>query len=80
MRIAIIHERLRHEAELIAAQLQNALNSRIVIEQAKGALARAEGISTPEAFDLIRTMARSTGRRLQDVAGAIVDDLDTSQH
>lgn len=77
--IAIIHERLRHEAELIATQLQNALNSRIVIEQAKGALARAEGISTSEAFDLIRTMARSTGRRLHDVASAVVDDLDTSR-
>lgn len=76
--IAIIHERLRHEAELIATQLQNALTSRIVIEQAKGALARAQGISTSQAFDLIRTMARSTGRRLHDVAGAVVDDLDTS--
>lgn len=73
--IAIIHERLRHEAELIATQLQNALNSRIVIEQAKGALARAEGISTSQAFERIRTMARSTGRKLHDVAGAVVDDL-----
>lgn len=77
--IAIIHERLRHEAELITAQLQYALNSRIVIEQAKGALARAEGISTSHAFDLIRHMARSTGRKLHDVAGAIVADLDTSE-
>jgi GAF domain-containing protein len=77
--IAIIHERLRHEAELIATQLQNALTSRIVIEQAKGALARAEGISTSEAFDLIRTMARSTGRRLHDVASAVVNDLDSSR-
>ncbi|MBJ7357431.1 GAF and ANTAR domain-containing protein [Nocardioides sp.] len=76
--IAIIHERLRHEAELIATQLQNALTSRIVIEQAKGALARAQGITTSQAFDLIRTMARSTGRRLHDVAAAVVDDLDTS--
>ena len=77
--IAIIHERLRHEAELIAAQLQSALNSRIVIEQAKGALARSEGITTSQAFDAIRSTARSTGRRLHDVASAIVDDLDTSR-
>lgn len=78
--IAIIHERLRQEAELITAQLQYALNSRIIIEQAKGALARAQGISTSQAFELIRNMARSTGRRLHDVADAIVADLDTSGH
>ena len=77
--IAIIHERLRQEAELVATQLQNALNSRIVIEQAKGARARSEGISPAQAFDLIRNMARSTGRRLHDVAAAIVNDLDTSR-
>jgi GAF domain-containing protein len=77
--IAIIQERIRHEAELITDQLQNALHSRIIIEQAKGALARAQGISTSKAFDVMRTTARSTRRRLHDIAGAIVDDLDESE-
>jgi GAF domain-containing protein len=73
--IAIIQERLRHEASLVTDQLQSALDSRIVIEQAKGALAKAEGISTAQAFQLMRNTARSTGRKLHDIAGAIVGDL-----
>lgn len=77
--IAILQERMRHEAEIVTEQLQTALNSRIVIEQAKGALARAEDVSTSEAFEIMRRTARSTGRRLHDIAFAIVDDLSKSQ-
>lgn len=77
--IAIIQERIRHEAAMVTEQLQTALNSRVIIEQAKGALARAEGISTSQAFDMMRTTARSTGRRLHDIAASVVDDLDVSK-
>jgi AmiR/NasT family two-component response regulator len=54
--------------------LQGALNSRIVIEQAKGAVAQAHGVSVDEAFGLIRGFARRSNRRLSEVAQTIVTD------
>lgn len=74
--IAILQERSVTRAEALAEQLQGALNSRIAIEQAKGALARANGISTSEAFDLLRTEARTSRRRLFDVAQSVLADLE----
>jgi AmiR/NasT family two-component response regulator len=55
------------------AQLQHALDSRIVIEQAKGILAERRGIGVEEAFELLRGTARSNRLRVQDLARAIVD-------
>ena len=57
--IAILQERSISRAEALTEQLQGALNSRIVIEQAKGALARMEGITVDEAFERLRERARS---------------------
>ncbi len=70
--IAILQERSLARAEALTEQLQGALNSRIVIEQAKGALARIEGITVDEAFDLMRARARSSRQRLVDVAAAVL--------
>lgn len=53
-------------------QLQTALDSRIVIEQAKGILAERESISPDEAFEKIRRQARSQQRKLHDLAAEIV--------
>lgn len=53
-------------------QLQTALNSRIVIEQAKGFIAATRGISTEEAFDLLRRNARHSGEKLHDAAAKVV--------
>ena len=66
--IGILAQRSLHQAELLAAQLQSALNSRIVIEQAKGVLSERRGISVDEAFTLLREHARTHNRRLSDVA------------
>ena len=57
--IALIQEQAVSRAELLTEQLQVALNSRIVVEQAKGAVARTFGISVDEAFELLRAHARS---------------------
>jgi len=71
--IAILQERAISSAEILTEQLQGALNSRIVIEQAKGVLARAHGVSVDEAFTALRTHARSNHLRLVDLAHGVVN-------
>lgn len=53
------------------AQLEMALGSRIAIEQAKGVLARALGVSTDEAFNVLRKSARDSRTKLRDLAERI---------
>ena len=74
--IAILQEPDVTHAESLTEQLQGALNSRIVIERAKGALARSKGISVGAAFDTLRLEARSSSQRLVEVAQAVLDDLE----
>jgi AmiR/NasT family two-component response regulator len=62
---------------VLTEQLQGALNSRIVIEQAKGAIAQAHGVSVDEAFARMRGYARGTQRRLSEVAHAVLTDPDS---
>jgi GAF domain-containing protein len=70
--IGLIQERAIRRGEVLTEQLQGALNSRVVIEQAKGAVAQARGLSVDDAFASIRSYARSNNRRLTDVAHTIV--------
>lgn len=70
--IGIVQRRaLRQHADR-AAQLQHALDSRVLIEQAKGALAYQRNVSIDHAFALLRDHARRTGTRIRDVAEQIV--------
>lgn len=71
--IAILQERAVARAEAVTEQLQSALNTRIVIEQAKGALAQMEGVSVDEAFEAMRSRARSGQQRLADVAAEVLE-------
>jgi transcriptional regulator with GAF, ATPase, and Fis domain len=75
--IGLLQERTIRRSEVLTEQLQGALNSRIVIEQAKGAIAQAHGMSVDEAFASLRGYARRTRRRLSDVAHAVVTNLDS---
>lgn len=70
--IGILHERTLREKEMVADQLQTALNSRVMIEQAKGVVSFTADVSIPEAFTLIRTFARTRGLRLGEVAEQVV--------
>lgn len=72
--IGLLQERAIRRGELLTEQLQGALNSRIVIEQAKGAIAQARRVSVDDAFTIIRNHARRTNRRLVDVAYTLVTD------
>jgi len=71
--IAILQERLVKERELLAAQLQTALDSRVIIEQAKGVLAERLGLDMDTSFSTLRDAARRTNRRLSDVAREVAD-------
>ena len=70
--IAIIQERAISRAETVTEQLQGALNSRIVIEQAKGMIAQRNGLDVDTAFERLRAHARRRQERLADVARAVV--------
>lgn len=56
--VAILHERRSNDAQLLASQLQQALNSRIAIEQAKGIVAQHLGLDPEQAYYRLRSYAR----------------------
>jgi GAF domain-containing protein len=72
--IAILQARLVKEREVLASQLQTALDSRVVIEQAKGVLAERSGFDMDTAFSTLRDAARRANRHLSDVAQDVVDN------
>lgn len=72
--IGLLQERALRHSELLAEQLQVALDSRIVIEQAKGVLAQIHGLTPDQAFEMLRKHCRSRHSRLSDVAHAVVTD------
>lgn len=70
--IGILHARSLRESDSVRDQLQKALNSRIVIEQAKGVLSQTNNVSTDEAFAMMRQYARNHGMLLSNVAENLV--------
>jgi transcriptional regulator with GAF, ATPase, and Fis domain len=72
--IGLLQERAIRRGEVLTEQLQGALNSRIVIEQAKGAIAQTHGITVDEAFELLRDHVRRNRLHLTEVARTLVAD------
>jgi len=77
--IGILQEQAIRRGEVVNEQLQTALNSRVIIEQAKGVLAQQAGLGMDASFDLLRGYARERNQRLSDVARRLVEgDLDAA--
>lgn len=71
--IGLLQQRAIQHRDSVTEQLQTALNSRVLIEQAKGALAERLGLEVTEAFALLRSEARSRNQRLSDFAKAVLE-------
>jgi transcriptional regulator with GAF, ATPase, and Fis domain len=74
--ISLLHERSMRHSDTLNEQLQTALNSRVIIEQAKGKLAERLGVDMDQAFSLLRDRARVSNRRLSDLARDFVDGTE----
>lgn len=70
----ILSARRLEASQALAQQLQIALDSRVIIEQAKGVLAARIGIDVDMAFDVLRRFARSRNALLHDVARRVVHE------
>jgi GAF domain-containing protein len=72
--IGILRQRALTRSGLLASQLQSALDSRVVVEQAKGVLAERWGVGMDTAFGALRRYARTHRLRLSELARRIVDN------
>jgi GAF domain-containing protein len=74
--IGLIQQRVIRDRDVLTEQLRTALNSRVLIEQAKGVLAERLGLDMADAFTLLRSTARSRNRNLSDLAHALVEGTE----
>ena len=77
--IGLLQQRAISQRDALTDQLQTALNSRVLIEQAKGIVAERLHLDMAAAFTLLRGTARSHNRRLSDLARAVVDGSEQIQ-
>jgi transcriptional regulator with GAF, ATPase, and Fis domain len=75
--ISLLQERSMRQSDALNDQLQTALNSRIVIEQAKGKLAERLGVDMEQAFRMLRDHARNHNVRLADLAQDFINGSAT---
>lgn len=75
--IGILQGRTIRHHETLAEQLQTALNSRVIIEQAKGVISERHQMDMDHAFQLLRSTARTGNRRLSELARAVVEGGET---
>ncbi len=71
--IGILQERAISSSASIATQLRSALNSRLIVEQAKGVVTEARDVGADEAFAMLLRYARAKQLRLSVVASAVID-------
>ena len=71
--ISILQERTIRESVLVNEQLQQALNTRVLIEQAKGVIASRSRVDMEEAFRRLRSFARANNQSLHETATQVID-------
>jgi AmiR/NasT family two-component response regulator len=74
--IGLLQQRAIRRRDVLTEQLQTALNSRVLIEQAKGVIAERLGTDIDHAFAILRREARNRNRGLSDLAQAIVEGTE----
>ncbi|MDQ3877095.1 MAG: GAF and ANTAR domain-containing protein [Actinomycetota bacterium] len=72
--IALENAHIYAAARRLGDQLNEALQTRDLIGQAKGILMEREGISDPEAFEMLRTISQNSNVKLRDIAHRLVED------
>jgi transcriptional regulator with GAF, ATPase, and Fis domain len=78
--VALVTDRATADHAVVAGQLQSALTSRVLVEQAKGLLAQLGGLEMEQAFEVLRRFSRDHNERLTDVAARVVSrNLPTQQ-
>jgi hypothetical protein len=77
--IGLLQERAIRHQEVVTEQLQSALNSRVVIEQAKGLIAERLGIDLEAAFLALRGYARNNNLKLSEVAETVIAGRTATQ-
>jgi transcriptional regulator with GAF, ATPase, and Fis domain len=75
--IGLLQARAINHRDILAEQLQTALNHRVIIEQAKGVIAERRQLDMEQSFTILRTTARATNRRLSDLSRALVEGTET---
>lgn len=70
--VAIVQGRVAQDAATVTVQLQTALTSRVLLEQAKGSIAQRGNLTMDLAFAALRNYARDRNERLADVSSAVV--------
>lgn len=75
--IGIINHWTLQQQELLNEQLQTALQSRIIVEQAKGIIAAQSNVEIQDAFGMLRAAARSARRPVSELAHEIVERRQT---
>ncbi|ARX85269.1 response regulator receiver and ANTAR domain-containing protein [Streptomyces alboflavus] len=74
--ISILQQRITDDQDLLTRQLESALGTRVVIEQAKGKLAERYNLGMDEAFTLLRNHARAHNRRLTELCRAFISGTE----
>lgn len=72
--VAVANAEIYHQARVLAEQLQEAMDSRAVIEQAKGVLMAGQGCPPEQAFELLRAASQRENVKIRDIAKRIVDE------
>lgn len=75
--ISVLQQRTAEDQDLLTRQLETALDTRVVIEQAKGKLAERFGVDMEEAFSLLRGYARRHNRRLTELSTAFIEGTES---